>query len=764
MSGIPFSGHTETHTALPRGGQQEARAGWPNRLLPRTVTGTLLLLLLVVLAPMLLLQGFTYYSNYQDWRAAEMESNLEVARAIATTFDSHVDDLLRQELAIGLAITASQPLPAADLNRLLVESARQYSILDRFNWVSPQGRVIASSNPAAVGLDIRDRPHFQEIVRGQEQYVGDLMETKVEGVPSFSVARGFRDSNGNLQGIMVAVVNASHLTRALPIERPEEGAIAIIDRKGFLVYRRPEIPLTWEQRNLLPGNPLIRQALDGNEVTGTFTSTIDGQEQMTGLVPIRPLGWAVSAYRPASKVLQPLGEDFLRNSILSLLVGAVAFLAAVVLGRTITRPLQRLERESEALGRGELEQPLTAGGPVELQQLAQVLNQTSEKIKLREQQLRHANEQLVLSNLREQQLAVEADHRASELETVISSIADGVIIYDRHGTILRINETAERILGYPHEELDMPLRERFALMRVETEDGNPFPVESAPIRLALRGETLQGRVMIFHPPEGEANWASVTAAPMWDAKGEIQGAVATVTDITHMHQLQQEREDILSTVSHDLRTPLTVILGQAQLLIRSIRKGQLGGFEERSAEAIVSGARRMNSMIQDLVDSARMESGQLRLHRDALDLGPLLRTLLEQLDGVLEVDRIRVEAPAELPPVLADGDRLERILTNLLSNALKYSPTRSPVTVSLTVGNDEVITSVSDRGQGIPPEELPQLFQRYRRMRQAQEHRDGLGLGLYIARRLVEAHGGRMWVESQVGKGSIFSFSLPLAE
>jgi signal transduction histidine kinase len=172
----------------------------------------------------------------------------------------------------------------------------------------------------------------------------------------------------------------------------------------------------------------------------------------------------------------------------------------------------------------------------------------------------------------------------------------------------------------------------------------------------------------------------------------------------------------------------------------------------------------MNAMIQVLVDSVRLEAHQLRLAVRAIELRSYILDLRERLADTLDVERIAVESPERLPPVWADPDRLERILTNLLSNALKYSPEGSEVTVTLSKGQDEIVTTVTDRGHGIAPADMPRLFGRYYRTNAARLHREGLGLGLYITRLLVEAHGGRIWVESTPGQGSAFHFTLPLGD
>lgn len=171
----------------------------------------------------------------------------------------------------------------------------------------------------------------------------------------------------------------------------------------------------------------------------------------------------------------------------------------------------------------------------------------------------------------------------------------------------------------------------------------------------------------------------------------------------------------------------------------------------------------MDAMIQDLVDIARVESGQLNLHQTRVDLSSFIYDLERRLSSVLDMSRVSVEIASGLAPTYADPNRLERILTNLLSNALKYSDASTEVTLSARSDGNEVAVQVTDQGAGISPEDQPHIFDRYYRVHSTSK-KDGLGLGLYIARMLVEAMGGRIWVRSEVGSGSTFGFTLPLAE
>ncbi|MHB1414190.1 MAG: sensor histidine kinase, partial [Chloroflexota bacterium] len=205
--------------------------------------------------------------------------------------------------------------------------------------------------------------------------------------------------------------------------------------------------------------------------------------------------------------------------------------------------------------------------------------------------------------------------------------------------------------------------------------------------------------------------------------------------------------------------PVTAISGVAQLLVRSLSKQGLEA-DARNAEIVLRGARYLNSLIQELVESARLESGEGSLHKERIGLASLVADVVEGM-APAERGRLRVEFSDYLPPTRADPHRVERALTNLIGNALKYSPEASVVLVRVRQANGEATVSVADEGVGIPPEELDHIFERHYRA-EAGKATEGMGLGLYIARLVVEAHGGRIWVESEVGKGSTFTFTLPL--
>jgi len=233
-------------------------------------------------------------------------------------------------------------------------------------------------------------------------------------------------------------------------------------------------------------------------------------------------------------------------------------------------------------------------------------------------------------------------------------------------------------------------------------------------------------------------------------------------------QAAAERERLLEQmkafnhmVSHDLRAPITVIYGHSELL-KELLVEHADMTVHDCVEAIARGVKRMNVMIEDLVEVARLEGGQAALHCRPVPLPAYLPALLARNAPVLLLDRLALDVPADLPPVCADEDRLERILLNLLTNAQKYSTPATPIRVQAQSTGDAVTISVIDQGQGIRPDDLPHLFSRFYRAK-SDRRADGIGLGLYITRLLVEAHGGQITVNSTVGQGSTFTFTLPVA-
>ena len=369
--------------------------------------------------------------------------------------------------------------------------------------------------------------------------------------------------------------------------------------------------------------------------------------------------------------------------------------------------------------------------------------------------IRTANEQLLAASLRNMDLAEQYKQQVEQMNALLGSLRDGVSIVDREGHIVLRNQATREIFGVPDEQARTI--EGLSQLQILGPDGKPLPPELWPIRRVIQGEQLVNEELTLLRTDGSQRRVTFSSGAVLDGQGQVELAIIVHRDVTELRELERSREELIFMISHDLRAPLTVVQGNAQMIQRLADRPDM---VRRSAESVYTSAHRMNRMIQDLVESAKLESRQLRLERIPLDVASFALDLKQRLSLSMDTDRISVEVQ-ELPPaVLADPDRLERILTNLISNALKYSEDRAEVRVEAMGG--EVRVSVIDHGAGIRPEDLPHLFDRFYRAKDT-HRKDGLGLGLYITRMLVEAHGGRIWAESEQGKGSTFTFTLLIA-
>lgn len=243
---------------------------------------------------------------------------------------------------------------------------------------------------------------------------------------------------------------------------------------------------------------------------------------------------------------------------------------------------------------------------------------------------------------------------------------------------------------------------------------------------------------------------------------QVRWAGIILVDITELHKAEEQERRLLNTVAHDLRAPATIIRGQLELLLELLGPQAISDAAQSSINALRRGLRRMSQMIDDLTEATHLEMGEIPLQRESLALAAWLPEFLRRNREILDTTRIQPEIADDLPPVSADPRRLERIQLNLLDNAQQFSSPALPIRLSAHRLRDAVVIAVTDRGEGIAPEDISHIFDRFYRSIHKRKG-VGIGLGLYITRALVEAHGGHIWVESELGKGSTFSFSLPVA-
>ncbi len=356
---------------------------------------------------------------------------------------------------------------------------------------------------------------------------------------------------------------------------------------------------------------------------------------------------------------------------------------------------------------------------------------------------------------------------AAKSRAILESIADGVLVLDHNGRVLLVNPAAEELLGFSaialqgehfrhmlglgetatDRELAQALYSELR-QRLETPADDPSRTQVSTVRL-----TAGKRVL------------AVTIAPLITELGGAPGLVAALRDISREAEVERLKNEFISTVSHELRTPMTSIKGYTDLLFLGMAGG-LSDAQRSFLQIIKSNADRLTALVNDILDISRIETGRIRLTIEPLDLASLITQVVRAFQEQYREKGLKLEwmeVPG-LPQVRGDADRVTQVLNNLLANAWQYTPSGGRVTVSLRQRDGFLQVDVADTGIGIGPDDLPRVFDRfYRADHPLVQEAGGTGLGLAIVKMFVEMLGGEIWVESELGVGSVFSFTLPLA-
>ncbi len=350
-----------------------------------------------------------------------------------------------------------------------------------------------------------------------------------------------------------------------------------------------------------------------------------------------------------------------------------------------------------------------------------------------------------------------------QTEMILNSVGDGICGLDPSGHCTFFNPTAERMTGWKAHELVG--KDLHVLMPHTRADGSPYAPEECRIRKALtEGVTSRVDDEMFWRKDGTGFPVEYISTPIRNQQGGIHGAVVSFQDITERRAIERLKDEFVSIVGHELRSPLTSIRGALGLLAAGLLAGNPGRMQQMLDIALKS-TDRLVRMVNDILDLERMQSGQVLMARTGCDAGQLLSQAAEAMRMMAEKTSIRLELSAPSIPVRADSDRIIQVVTNLLSNAIKFSPPGAVVALSAIQEENEVKFGVRDQGRGIPVDKLETIFERFRQV-DASDSREkgGTGLGLAICRTIIQQHGGRIWVESVTGGGSTFYFTLPAGQ
>ncbi len=532
-------------------------------------------------------------------------------------------------------------------------------------------------------------------------------------------ARSWATASGAPLLVVVGRAGGAAYAAALDLESLSDGAAA----RGLSVE---VLPARADAAAVSPVARTVRTYLRSGVSEGAFRSREGGDDQLASFVAGRGGGYAVVARRPYSAVTAAQRRFLGQAALLAALVAAVSLGASGYFARRLSKPIERLSAAAERVAEGDLTAGVEIEGDDELGALAGRFNRMTERLRY-------------FDGLNIEKIA----NQNREIQAIVTSTADGIVVLDTAGRAAVANPAARRLLGLA--------------------DGRPL--DEMPEKLSRLLAAHEKSSVISWTPDGEKAplWLSVLRADYIDAAGRALGQVVAVRDVTAEKQLEKTRDEYYSLLTHDLRSPLASVKSAIDYMKEFAPQAPAAGDLDLVA-MVDRSVDDMLRMINQVLDLGKAEAGKLTLNPRPVPARALFERAVETLKALAAEKGVLVEIDA--PPglrVLADTDYAFRAVMNLVSNAIKF--TDKGGRVLLTAVPDApgfVRCSVRDSGLGIPPEDLPRLFNKYEQARNTRNI--GTGLGLSLAKAVVEAHGGTIRVDSELGRGSVFSFTLRSAD
>jgi len=415
----------------------------------------------------------------------------------------------------------------------------------------------------------------------------------------------------------------------------------------------------------------------------------------------------------------------------ALLSGIAALFFSIRFSKRIVSPIKEMVRVTKEFSRGNFTESIQVKSHNELRELGDALNFMAERLKKSVQEL---------------------DDRTTKMEAILRGMVDGVLAVDNTGRIMLVNPVAEKIFNMSMQDV----AGRHLIEVIRNYELNEF------INTSLARGTVSFKELILLPGE---QILRVHVSPIRDYSGKTLGIVAVMRDITELRKLEKVRSDFVANVSHELRTPLTSIKGFVETLIDGAYKDP--NLARRFLNIIDFETGRLYRLINDLLDLSQLETNQIKLNMETVKLPAIIEEIMMIFDTRLEEKKLGFSTrfPENLPGVKADPDWLRQIFINLVDNAIKYTPPGGKIWIEAGEKGGFIQIQVCDTGIGIPEQDIPRLFERFYRVDKARSRQEGgTGLGLSIVKHIIKSLGGRIKVESKVGRGSKFIFLLQKAD
>jgi PAS domain S-box-containing protein len=710
---------------------------------------------LVIIGGSIVSVGVLAFGSYWVVRSLILDTLKDNALLKVQKTGGEIDTWLAERMAEVTTLASSQEVRSQDW-----AIAEPYLQLEQdrladfwmFIWVKPDGSYSTTRNGFAKGKNLRDRPYFQAAMQGKEN-ISDLIISRTTGKRQVNVAApiwAFPPANyarlpqdrvmprsnalsaynltvspqqkptviGNLSGN----ITISHVAKVVNETQSGKGSYAFaLDSKGVPIAHPNPTVLTGLKSFLKSENPSLSTISHSmvQHQQGVQLMQLDGEWVYVAYAPLTQADWSVALVIPRANLEQQLGA----LNLLASVVGALLAIATLIALRQVY-----------------------------------LFEQTRDRA-----------EQEALLNRQLQETGTQLQDALAYLTAIIDNLADGLLVTNADGTIARYNPALSTLFGLNTVDiLNQDCRTIFSpkLTDLIAQTAHqPQQVLTAEIPLA--GDRV-----------GKAVATSVGKTTDGGVSTQAIATVILIRDITAEKEVDQMKTDFISTVSHELRTPLTSVLGFAKLIQKKLdevvfpvvprddkKMNRTLRQVEDNLEIILSEGLRLTTLINDVLDIAKMEAGKVDWKMEPLRIEEVVNRAIAATDALFQAKQVEMiaEIPSNLPDVLGDRDRLIQVVINLLSNAIKFTDSGS-VTCQVLQNPETLSIRITDTGMGIAPEDCQAVFEKFKQVGDTLTDKPkGTGLGLPICKQIVEHHNGMIWVESEIGKGSTFAFTLPIA-
>jgi PAS domain S-box-containing protein len=644
--------------------------------------------------------------------------------------------------------------------------------------INPDGKVVVSSHKDFVGKDFSNKDFF---INGKKDYtVSDYHEPEYDG--SRLHIAGPLTQDGEFLGV-VAVSSDGKTMESVMTEYSglgETGQIYLINKEGYMItpsrfkedtFLKEKVD-TLNARNCFSG-AVLKDIAKYKDYRGSF---VLGTYQY-----IPEMQWCLLAEIDESEILAP-ARDLLKFSIIRVLVVlTIFFIVTLLLAKMISKPIIALHHGIEIIEKGNLDHKVATTSKDEIGQLSRAFDQMTLAIKqsraevdqkvvkqteeITKKSIDLANQQKAVLNIledvqEEKQKSINLAHDLKKFQLAVANSSEHIVITDSEGIILYANQAVQTITGFSPQEIignKVGTKENWGgLMDKATYQNLWQTVKTS--KKPFTGEINNKK------KTGEKYIAQANIVPILNNQQQVAFFVGIERDITKAKEIDRMKTEFISLASHQLRTPLSAMKWFLEMLLH----GDAGELSKEQTEYITNidqSNERMIALVNALLNISRIESGRIIIDPELTNLEELVKTVTTELKPKLEAKKqnIIVSAHHSLPKINLDPKLIRNVYQNLLTNAIKYSPAESDITIMISKKDDQIISQISDSGAGIPIKEQTKVFQKfYRGENIVKLETDGNGLGLYLVKAVIESSGGKIWFKSEEKKGTTFWFSLPL--